>query len=426
MEISNRIPGIVAPATDECLGITMEAAASTGGPTDDEGRPAVAIVANAITPYRVHLHRRIAREIPEIRLWTVFTHEESNSPWPFAPPEEIGPVRFGVGESSAGQASPRNAVHEWRKGGRITRWLEEQRVRAVLMLGYNDPGRLRIIRWSRRSSVPCFLVGDSNIRSDRGTGPRALAKRAVVGWIVRSCTAVMPCGTLGREYFMKYGADPDRIFFFPYEPDYDLIRDLRPESIEETRSRFALSPARRRIVFSGRLIRVKRPELVIDAFAAIADSRPEWDLLVIGSGPLAAALQARVPQRLRERVQFAGFVTDPLVIAALYRLSDVLALPSDHEPWALVINEAAAASLAIVSSDVVGAAAELVRDGVNGRVFPKGDRTALIERLLEVTAASRIDSMKASSPAVLEDWRRRADPVAGLRGALQATRLICS
>jgi glycosyltransferase involved in cell wall biosynthesis len=63
----------------------------------------------------------------------------------------------------------------------------------------------------------------------------------------------------------------------------------------------------------------------------------------------------------------------------------VLALPSDYEPWALVINEAAAAGLPSVSSDVVGATAELVRNGVNGRLFPVGSRRGAERCLRDVT-----------------------------------------
>src|SRR3954463_11315904 len=93
-------------------------------------RPAVAVICNSHTPYRLHLHRRIAAEIPQVRLWSVFTHEESNAPWAFRLPPEIGPVSFGQGESSAGQAKAGRALHEWRKGDRIIRWMKQQDVRA--------------------------------------------------------------------------------------------------------------------------------------------------------------------------------------------------------------------------------------------------------------------------------------------------------
>jgi glycosyltransferase involved in cell wall biosynthesis len=97
----------------------------------------------------------------------------------------------------------------------------------------------------------------------------------------------------------------------------------------------------------------------------------------------------------------------------------VLILPSDYEPWALVINEAAASGLAIVSSSVVGASYELVRDGVNGFVFPPGDLAAATAALRSATDPERVETLKAGSQIVLEDWRRDGDPVHGLRAALR-------
>src|SRR5438105_1466839 len=98
-------------------------------------RPSVAIISNSQTPYRLHLHRRLAREIPQIQLWSLYTHETSNSAWQFQAPAEIGPVLFGKGEASAGQDKLRNAFKEWRRGGRIIDFLVEHDIRFVVMMG---------------------------------------------------------------------------------------------------------------------------------------------------------------------------------------------------------------------------------------------------------------------------------------------------
>jgi glycosyltransferase involved in cell wall biosynthesis len=387
-------------------------------------KPGVAIISNSQTPYRLHLHKRIAAEMPGIKLWSLYTHEKSNATWEFVAPAEIGPVLFGKGESSDDQDRLRGVFKEWRRGGKIIRWIEEYDIRFVVMMGYNDLGRMRLIRWLRLRGIPCFLFGDSNIHGDTAAGIKAIIKKAVVGWVVRSCTGVLTCGTLGQAYFAKYGARQNRMFFFPYEPDYELVQKLPAEKIEETRQRFHLNISRRRMVYSGRFIPVKRVDLLIDAFLAIAERRPEWDLVLIGDGPLRQMLQAKVPEKLSGRVIWTGFMDDQATISAIYRASDVLVLPSDYEPWALVINEAAAAGLAIVSSSVVGAAAELVRDGVNGRLFPPGDLVKLTECLLDVTEPSTIEKLKAGSKDVLESWQKRGDPVQGLRNAMDAAQIV--
>jgi glycosyltransferase involved in cell wall biosynthesis len=380
----------------------------------------VAIVANSLTPYRLNVHCRLAREIPEIRLWSVFTHETSQgADWEFNPPAEIGPVSFGHGQSSAIQGQFKHALGEWRKGARIIRWMIEHDIRAVIVNGYNDLGRLRIIRWCHCNRIPCFVQGDSNVLNDRARGLKLAFKRIFLNLVLSRVSGALPVGTAGVAYFKKYGVPENRCFIFPLEPDYDQILNLPQQRIDEARARFMLSPDRRRIVFSGRLLQLKRVDLLIDAFNAIADRRPQWDLLIIGDGDIRPQLQARLRKDLEPRVQWTGFLNDQSLVSALYRLCDLLVLPSEREAWALVINEAAAAGLAMISSSIPGAAVDLIRENVNGRIFPSGDLAAFIDCLLDVTVPSRIDAMKAASPRVLQEWRRCADSVQTLRRVLR-------
>jgi glycosyltransferase involved in cell wall biosynthesis len=385
-----------------------------------DGRPLVALIHNVQTPYRVHFHRRLARELREVRFASVFTHDQADQPWERADVEEIRPVHFGAGHHVAEQSRGRWWLFDWRKGGRIIQWLRRERAEAVVIGGYNDLTRLRLIRWCRRNRVSCFVFSDSNILGDRATGVRRLTKTALVRWVVRSCAGVMPCGSLGARYFAKYGARAENIFYVPYEPDYDLLARPDPAAVEEARRRCPLDPARRRLVVCARLIGVKRVDLALDAFASIAPVRPLWDLVIIGDGPLRESLRARVPAELRDRAIFTGFIGEPAVISALYRHSHVLVCPSDFEPWGVVINEAAAAGMAIVSTNVVGAAAELVSDGVNGYLVPPSDSAALADALERVTEPARLDALRAGSAGVLAGWRTRGDPVRGLRRALES------
>jgi glycosyltransferase involved in cell wall biosynthesis len=383
-------------------------------------RPIVAVVSNALTPYRLALHRRIVRELPEIELWSLFTHGEGDSRWGARPPGDINPVEFGPGEPAVGIHGPRRPLHEWRKGRRVIRWLRDRGAAAVVVSGYNDPGRLRVLRWCHSHNVPVFLFGDSNVRDDdaRARGGRGRLKRLLLPRVFRWCDGVLTCGSRGVEYFARYGVPRDRVFLFPYEPDYAAIAAVTPEQVGAARGRYGLDECRRFILFSGRLADQKRVDLLLDAYTAIASERPAWDLAIAGTGPDEGALRARAPAGLAPRVHWLGFIDDASTLIALYKACDVLVLPSWFEPWGVVVNEAVAAGLAVVASEAVGAAAELVRDGINGRVFPVGDVAALRECLGDVTSPGRCEQMKAAAAAVLGDWRRRADPVAGLAAAL--------
>jgi len=171
-------------------------------------------------------------------------------------------------------------------------------------------------------------------------------------------------------------------------------------------------------MYGGRLVDVKRVDLLIDAFVSLAPDRPNWDLLIIGDGPLREPLRNRIPIELQGRVIWKGFVEEPTMLADLYRCCDVLVLPSDVEPWGIVITEAAAAGLAIIASDKVGAAYDLVQDGVNGILFPASQSAPLLDALLKVTDDYKIERFRSASPQRFRQWRAMADPIQGVRRAL--------
>ena len=386
--------------------------------------PDIAVISHVWAPYRLHVHRRLAREIPEVRLHTAYLLEQNDQPWTGEQDAMTRPVIFGPGESVLAFRLFADIPFDFFKGGRVIRWIKDNNIRAVVIGGYSDAARYRTILWCRRHGIPCFLTGDSNIRADVATGLKRLVKHIIVRAAVNRCDLVMPYGRRGHEYYRRYGVPDDRLSFFPYEPDYEMIRNLPQDRIEAARARFNLSPNRQKLVICGRLVRIKRVDLAIAAFSAIAAQRPQWDIIVIGSGPLKESLRASIPEALRPRVVFTGFIDQPADIAAVLHNCQVLVHTAERDAWGLVLNEAAAAGLAIISSDDTGAAGDLVEDGVNGRLFPSGDLASLSRCLLEVTDPAHTQTMRHASLRVLADYRRRADPVANLRSALKRFNVI--
>jgi len=390
---------------------------ATGAASAPERVP-VAIVANAGAPYRLATHRYIARHIPEIKLYSVFTHEGMDQPWDLGDTSDVSPIDFGKGESVHDQMSPRRQLHEWRKAGRILGWMRSTGIRAVVISGYNDQGRLRLLHRCPEAGIATFLTADSNVRGERATGWKRALKRLILPDLARRISGVLPMGTNGVEYFARYGFDRGRMHFLPLVPDIEQIRGVGAEPAAEAARRFGLTPGRRRLVYSGRLVGIKRVDLLIEAFSRLAKDRPDWDLVIVGDGPLRGGLEAQVPSELRGRVVWAGFQPRQQDVTAIYRNCDALVLPSDYEPWALVVIEAVAAGLAVVSSNIVGVAADLLGDGVNGRLFRSGDARSLEAALRDVTDAARIDALKAAAPAAFDRWFDEFNPAKGLRRAL--------
>lgn len=376
----------------------------------------LALVDPTMTPYRMHFHRRIATELP-VRLWSVRLHDRDLLPWTLEPPPELQPVSF---DAPRPPGRCRGALADLAKGRRIARWLDEQDIDAVVVGGWGDLSRLVVIEACARAGRPCLVFADSNVRCDRS----GATKRALLPLLLRRCAGVLVCGTRGREFFRRYGVPEERIFVSPYEADIEVIRGVVAADIEAASRRHGLAPGRRRLLFSGRLAPEKRIDLLLDAFAELSGLRPDWDLVVAGEGPLGEELRRRVPAALRDRVIFLGFVDTREELGAVYRSCDVLVLPSDFEPWGVVVSEGAAAGLALVCSDVVGAAADLLADGVSGRTFKAGSRADLSSALLDVTLPERLARYRSAAADAVARWREQADPVRGLAAALGSLGLL--
>jgi glycosyltransferase involved in cell wall biosynthesis len=126
-------------------------------------------------------------------------------------------------------------------------------------------------------------------------------------------------------------------------------------------------------------------------------------LVVAGEGPERARL-SELAGELSIRLTLAGDV-DWERIVELYVAADVFALLSEREPWAVVVNEAAACGLPLVLSDRVGAAHDLLRDGENGALVRAGDVDAAARSLRELAADPELRRAQGDrSRELARDW----------------------
>jgi glycosyltransferase involved in cell wall biosynthesis len=130
-----------------------------------------------------------------------------------------------------------------------------------------------------------------------------------------------------------------------------------------------------------------RPEkglpLLLDAFARVRPSHPEARLLVVGSGPMLAQLEARA--RALDLGADCRFQSAAQNVAEWLRVMDIFVLPSLSEALSNSLMEAMACGCCAIASDT-GGNPELVRDGETGLLFPTGDSVALAARLEGVLA----------------------------------------
>lgn len=387
-------------------------------------RPGLAIISNCLTPYRVHLHKVIAEGVPEFKLHTLITHGAADFDWKLNVPAQINLVHFGQKNDSPMAKLHHSAGKEWRKGGRLVDYLEQHDIRAAIIGLPRYMSYLRVLLDGWRRGRPVFVNSDANIQNERALGQgRQLLKSVYHQWWIRRAAGVMPMGRDGEEYFLKYGANPQRMYRLPYWPDYEHFSSVPTSRLDNFCHKYGLCKDRRYFLFSGRLAPIKRVDLLINAFQSIATDRIDWDLLIVGDGVLREELQRQVLPKYRSRVIWVGFLEDDELPAA-YHAADVLVLPSDREPWAVVVQEAMAAGLPVVASDVVGAAREIVRDNIGGRSFIAKDSKSLVAAMIDVSRGKILSMEKERARTVIDRWRRENDPVDSIRRALRDFRVL--
>ncbi|MFJ1967663.1 glycosyltransferase family 4 protein [Streptomyces sp. NPDC087903] len=158
------------------------------------------------------------------------------------------------------------------------------------------------------------------------------------------------------------------------------------------------------VVAAGRLVPVKRYDLLIEAFAAVAAERPDWQLRIYGKG--------EERDRLRQLIEDLGlwnnvFLMGPAApMEAEWVKGSIGAAASNFEPFGMTIVEAMRCGLPVVSTDCPYGPGEIIADGADGRLVPVGDRDALAAALLELVRDD--DRRRRMGRAAVENARRFA------------------
>ncbi|MNV55054.1 alpha-1,4-N-acetyl-D-galactosaminyltransferase [compost metagenome] len=177
---------------------------------------------------------------------------------------------------------------------------------------------------------------------------------------------------------------------------------------------------RKRLLAVGRLHADKGFDLLIQAFATLAPSHPDWDLVILGEGGERAALAAQVDKAgLASRVSMPGRAGN---VGDWYENADLYVLTSRFEGLSNTLLESMASGLAAVSFDCDTGPREIVREGIDGvLVRPNGDVPALCKALADVMGddAARQRMAQAatdvrdrfSATRVLQQWQELFDGV---------------
>ncbi len=313
----------------------------------------------------------------------------------------------------------------WSRGllGRLQRGVDGQPFDVLWMHGYASVNSLQAMVAAKALGIPVLLRAESWLQ-DRERSPVKLAgKRIFFNWLATMVNGVLPIGTFNSEYWTHYFADRVPQFLVPYAVDNAYFQQRSRQAAlrrGELQAELGLDASRPVILFASKLQERKHCDHLIEAYRRLVEARSvpaRPYLVIVGDGEQRASLQQRAEGM--EGIRFCGF-RNQSQLPRFFDLATVFVLPSRHEPWGLIVNEAMNAGRAVIVTDSVGCHPDLVRDGVQGLVYPTGDIDALtsaLERILWTPGLAQ--TMGEAALERIRQWSFEED-IAGLRRAFMA------
>lgn len=239
--------------------------------------------------------------------------------------------------------------------------------------------------FASRLSQTAFLFGTdaSSITPRTGASWKIAFKKAFWPWLYSLADQVLVPSSATHDLMLSLRLPADRITLTPYSVDNDWwIAQSQKADCHATRSAWGARPETCVILFCAKLQPWKRPQDLLQAFAMAKLSNAL--LVYAGDGPQRRELESEASRlSSRDSVRFLGF-QNQTQLPAVYSAANLLVLPSEYEPFAVVVNEASCCGCPVVASDRVGAARDLILPVASELVYRCGNVRALAAVLNKV------------------------------------------
>ena len=218
-------------------------------------------------------------------------------------------------------------------------------------------------RSAKRSSGAKWLFWGELMRSSGGL---AGALRNQLSKPLAKVNGIVAIGSVAaREYQSRF---PDQtVYQLPYYCDIQPFIDA-----DKDRSKTAKNDGALNFLFCGQMIYRKGVDLLLGSFDRICNSGINATLTLVGREAELPNWLEGLGRSTKERIDVVGFKAVE-ELPKIFAQADVFVLPSRHDGWGVVVNQAVAAGLPVISTNRVGAAADLLQHETNGLIVDAGD-----------------------------------------------------
>ena len=248
---------------------------------------------------------------------------------------------------------------------------------AILVYGWNFKSHYKAMRYFK-GKIPVLFRGDSTLLNEK-PGIKTFLRRLTLKFVYRAIDYAFYVGTNNKHYYLKHGIREKKLIFAPHAIDnerfYDKTHEMQTRTIQ-WKKELGIDKEDIVILFAGKFEKIKNPVILIYAAKELQNRR--FKFIFAGDGELKNEML--IASQKLNNILFLPFQNQSQM-PVLYRLADVFALSSNSETWGLGINEAMACGKAILASNKVGGAIDLIKNGKNGYIFEAGNLSDLIQKL---------------------------------------------
>ena len=262
---------------------------------------------------------------------------------------------------------------------------------SIIMNGYSSLTAMLAIEYMRDHHVPFGVMCDGMLPSEDGI-IKGMLKRRLIG----AASFWLSSGDITTKQLLKYGAKNERLYKYPFSSVKETEIVSAPFDKQIYKKKIGCK-SDTMILYVGQFIPRKGIDVLLKAHSKLSDSA---ELRVVGG--------ENCPQEQNyKNVIFEGFKTKEQ-LADYYAAADVFVLPTREDIWGLVVNEAFAFGLPVITSDNCGAGMEMITQGVNGFIFPNEDADALRDMIVKALCLNCFEaSTKTAACYTLEEMAEK-------------------
>ena len=256
----------------------------------------------------------------------------------------------------------------------------------IVVTNFTSPTGMLAILWMRLQGIPYWLESDGGF-AKCGRGLKERLKK----YFIKDASGYFSTAQEHDRYYIQYGADPERIHRYPFTSLYrkDILNE--PISFEQKTSiRKELGIVEPNVILAvGQFIHRKGFDVLLNAMSVLPKN---IGCYIVGGIPTEEYCELVEKYRL-DNVHFVGFQSEK-ELKAYYRAADLMVHPTREDIWGLVVNEAMATGLPVVTTDRCIAGLELIMERGEGVIVSAEDAVGLREAIKCVLHETNEDSSK--------------------------------